>query len=433
MIDFNRIFKEVENLDRERVMELMRNLISIDTTAPPGNSYREYVDAISPYFRDLAFDLEEITVPGELIKQIPIPLEGPRINLVATKEFGKENYITFCGHMDVVPASNDGNQKWRFPPFVATMIKSGKIYGRGVADNKGPMISLILALQIIDKLNLKPKYNIRVLNCTDEEIGFYPGIRYLAEQGYVKGTVYSIDFSVEPIILIGTAGDLEIDIKTIGRSSHSGLSFYGVNALEEMVPILVELMKLKKKIEARQSKDIPSVLDNKTKEKDNLSPLFNLDIIKSGEKSNIIPDLCQLTINRRIIPDENIEEVKQEILDAIEIGKTKSNALDVKTSFKYSYPPLKVDIDNSEIKKIIKVIQLVNKIPEEKIYITGLNLTFDVGFVAQILKTQKIILRGAATLKSNTHGVNETIRLKDIKKSIKEIIVFLCADLEDLN
>lgn len=55
-------------------------------------------------------------------------------------------------------------------------------------------------------------------------------------------------------------------------------------------------------------------------------------------------------------------------------------------------------------------------------------MTFDVGFVAQILNTQEIILRGVVSAGSNTHGVNETIRLKDIKKFVKEIIVFLCAD-----
>ncbi|MFW9899791.1 MAG: M20 family metallopeptidase [Candidatus Thorarchaeota archaeon] len=429
MVDFNRIFEEVENLDRERIMELMRTLINIDTTVPPGNSYRKYVDTISPYFKNLGYNLEEVIVPEELIKQIPYPLEGPRINLVATKEFNQEKYVTFCGHMDVVPASEESNEKWRFPPFEATMIKSGKIYGRGVGDNKGPMICLILALQILDKLNITPKYNIRVLNCTDEEIGFYPGIRYLAEQGYVKGTVFCIDYAIEPMILIGTSGDLNIEVRTIGRSSHSGLSLLGVNALEEMVPILVELIELKKKVELRQSEDIPGFPDPKTKEKRNLGPLFNLDVIKSGEKANIIPDLCKLVINRRIIPDESIEEVKEEISEAIERAKTNSKALDVKTTFKYSYPPLKVDINSPEIKRIKKVIQLVHKIPEEKIRITGMNLTFDVGFVAQILNTQEIIIRGVATAGSNTHGVNETIRLKDIKKFIKEILMFLCADI----
>lgn len=429
MVDLNKIYEEVDNLDRERIMDLMRSLISIDTSVPPGNSYRKYIDTISPYFKELKYDLEEVIVPEELINQILLPLEGPRINLVATKEFGIKKNITFCGHMDVVPATNEGSQKWKFPPFEATMIKSGKIYGRGVGDNKGPMVCLIIALQIIDKLNLRPKYNIRVLNCTDEEIGVYPGIRYLTEHGYVQGTVFSIDYSIEPIILMGAAGELEIEVETIGRSSHSGLSLLGVNALEEMVPILVELMKLKKIVESRQSKDIPGFPDPKTKEKCNLSPLFNLDIIKSGEKVNIIPDICKLTIDRRIIPDETIEEVTKEIIDAIELGKTKSNALDVKISFIYSYPPLKVNINSPEIKRISKVIQLVHKIPEEKIRKTGMTLTFDVGFVAQILKTQEIILRGVATAGSNTHGVNETIRLKDIKKFIKEIIIFLCADL----
>ncbi|MFW9939884.1 MAG: M20 family metallopeptidase [Candidatus Thorarchaeota archaeon] len=429
MKDFDQVFNEVEELNKEEIIQMFQVLIGINTTNPPGNTYRNYIDAISPYFRDLNYELEEVLVPNELIEQIPYSLEGPRLNLVARKNFGQTKEITFCGHMDVVPAPNDGSDKWRFHPFEATMIKSGKIYGRGVGDNKGAMIGLIFALKIMEKLNLTPKYNINILNCTDEEIGFYPGIRYLAEQGYVKGTIYSMDYSIEPIILMGTAGDLEVEVETIGRSTHSGLSILGVNALEEMIPILVELKNLKKRVEMRQSKDIPGFPDPKTKEKRNLTPLFNLDIIRSGEISNIIPDLCTLIINRRVIPDENIKDVKQEIKSAVEKGKSNSDALNVKTTFKYSYPPLKVDINSPEIQRMKRVIQLVHNIPEERIQIRGMSMTFDVGFVAQVLNTQEIILRGVATGASNTHGVNETIRLKDLKKFIKEIIVFLCADI----
>ena len=429
MGNFDLIFREVENIEKENIMEIMRSLINIDTTTPPGNSYRQYVDTISPYFIDLGFELEEVIIPEDLIKQIPFPLEGPRINLVATKNYNQEKEITFYGHMDVVPASNKGAQQWRFPPFNATMVKSGKIYGRGVADMKGAMVCLILALQLIENLQLTPKYNIRVLNCTDEEIGFYPGIRYLTEQGYINGTIFSMDSSVDPILLMGAAGDLDVDIETIGRSSHSGLSILGVNALEEMIPILVELMKLKKKVELRQSKDIPGFPDPKTREPRNMSPLFNLDIIKSGKKSNIIPDLCKLTINRRIIPDENFEDVKEEILGAIERGKLKSKALDIKTTFKYSYPALRVDINTPDIKKIKEVIKIVHNITEEKIRKIGMSITFDMGFVSRILNRHDIILRGVGSGGSNAHGVNETIKLKDIKKLIKEIIVFLCFDL----
>ena len=136
-------------------MEIMKKFIKIDTSVPPGNTYRKYVDVISPYFIELDFTLEEILIPEKLIQQIPYPLEGPRINLVATKDYNQEKWITFYGHMDVVPALIEGKRKWRFPPFEATLVKSGKIYGRGTADMKGDMVCLILVLQIIDKLNLK--------------------------------------------------------------------------------------------------------------------------------------------------------------------------------------------------------------------------------------------------------------------------------------
>jgi succinyl-diaminopimelate desuccinylase len=421
------VFKEIEKIDHHTIMHLMTKLCSINTTVPPGNSYREYVDAISPIFKNLGYNVEEVLVPEDLIEQIPSSLSGPRINLVSSKYFNRSKDITFFGHMDVVPAVDQGDETWKFPPFEPT-LKGGKIFGRGVADNKGAMVCLILALQIINKLKLIPKYNINVLNCTDEEIGFYPGARYLAEKGYVKGVIFCMDFSIDPILLLGSAGDLDVEIETIGRSSHSGLSFMGINALEAMIPILNELMKLKKTVEKRQSRDIPGFPDPLTTQKKNMSPLINLDVITAGQKSNIIPGSCHLIINRRIIPDENYEDVKRELLEAIERGKENTNALDVKVRFDYSYPPLKVDVNSPEVQKIKKIIMMVQNIPEERIRKQGMAITFDIGYVAQILKTQNIIIRGVAYGGSNTHGINEHIRIRDIKKFIKEILAFLCGD-----
>ena len=154
-----------------------------------------------------------------------MPLEGPRVNLVATKEYGKQKFVSFYAHMDVVPAISEN---WKFNPFEATMIKSGKIFGRGVADMKGAIPCLIMALRLIDKLSLSPKFNIRVMLCTDEEIGIWPGVRYLKEKGYVKGIVYNMDALINPVIPVGTGGDLNAIIETHGRSCHSGVNFMGV-------------------------------------------------------------------------------------------------------------------------------------------------------------------------------------------------------------
>ncbi|NHJ23008.1 MAG: ArgE/DapE family deacylase [Candidatus Lokiarchaeota archaeon] len=427
MISLENLFEEVDKIDKQTIMSLITTLCSIDTTVPPGNSYREYIDAICPIFEELGYTLEEVILPNNLINQIPYNIEGSRINLVATKDFGQKQEVSFFGHMDVVPAVDQGDDKWKFPPFKPT-LKGGKIFGRGVGDNKGAMVCLILALRIIKDFNIVPNYNINVLSCTDEELGFYPGARYLAEKGYAKGAIFCMDFSVDPILLMGSAGNLDVEIETIGRSSHSGLSFMGVNALEAMVPILVELLKLKKNVESRQSKDIPGFPDSIVAQKKNLTPLLNLDVIKAGQKSNIIPGICHLIINRRIIPDEKYEDVKKEILDAIERGKEKSNALDVKVRFDYSYPSFKVDINSPDVQKIKNIIIKVHNIPENKIRKQGMAITFDVGFVAQLLNTQNIIIRGVTYGGSNTHGVNENIRIKDMKKFIKEILAFLCGD-----
>ena len=408
-------------------MEIMKKLIKIDTSVPPGNTYREYVDVISPYFIELDFTLEEILIPEKLIQQIPYPLEGPRINLVATKDYNQEKWITFYGHMDVVPALIEGKRKWRFPPFEATLVKSGKIYGRGTADMKGDMVCLILVLQIIDKLNLKPKFNIQVLNCTDEEVGVYPGIRYLAEQEYIKGTMFCMDGMITPLIPVGTGGDLNVLIEIIGKSCHSGYNFLGINAIEETLPILNELMVLKRKVEKRRSADIPGDPRDKIGEK--LRPMFSLVIIESGKKENIIPGYCKLIINRRIIPDEKFEDVKQEILESVNKGKQKSKALDVKVSFRYDNPPLKVNHNLPIIKQWKKTMALVNNIFEEKIQIIGTSASTDMGFVADILNKEDVILTGIESPTSKAHAENEFTRIRDIKTLLKEILVFLCGDL----
>ncbi|TFG06352.1 MAG: M20 family peptidase [Promethearchaeota archaeon] len=429
MLNLEKIFNAVDNLDPEEVMDLMKALICIDTSVPPGKNYRQYINTISPFFKELGYSLEEVIVPEELVEQIPLPLEGPRVNLVATKDFGQDKYVTFYGHIDVVPAPIDEQDKWRFPPFKATMIKSGKIYGRGTSDMKGAMVCLILALRIVEKLDLSPKFNIRIVNCTDEEVGHYPGVRYLAEKGYLKDIIFCMELAINPIIPTGAAGSLDVIIETIGKSCHSGMNFLGVNALEEMIPIMNELINLKKEVEARQSKDILGLPRPGLEDSAYMSPMFNLDIIRSGEKSNIVPASCVLTVNRRIIPDENYEDVKKEILEAVDRGKEKSKALDVKTTFNYMYPALQINPNTPPIKRIKKVMALVQKVPEDQIKTLGMAGSVDMSFVSEILNIDDIIIHGIATLGSNAHGVNENVKLKDMKTYIKELIVFLCADI----
>ncbi len=73
--------------------------------------------------------------------------------------------IGILAHADVVPAGNG----WNYEPFKVS-IEGENIYGRGVIDNKGPIISALYAMKYI-KENLKIETNVRLIIGSDEERG----------------------------------------------------------------------------------------------------------------------------------------------------------------------------------------------------------------------------------------------------------------------
>ncbi|WP_125767455.1 dipeptidase PepV [Lapidilactobacillus wuchangensis] len=79
------------------------------------------------------------------------------------------------GHLDVVPAG-DG---WQTDPF-KPVIKDGKLYARGSADDKGPALAAYYALKILKDLNLPVNKKIHYILGTDEESEWYGINRYLA-------------------------------------------------------------------------------------------------------------------------------------------------------------------------------------------------------------------------------------------------------------
>lgn len=82
-------------------------------------------------------------------------------------EYGEgEEMIAVLGHLDVVPAG-DG---WNFPPFGGE-ICDGRLYGRGVLDDKGPVIGAICGLKAIKDLGIQTKRRIRVIFGCAEETG----------------------------------------------------------------------------------------------------------------------------------------------------------------------------------------------------------------------------------------------------------------------
>lgn len=97
----------------------------------------------------------------------------------AYAEIGEgEEMLGILGHMDVVPA--DDVEDWNSPPFELTE-RDGRLYGRGVQDDKGPTLSALYALKILLDNGAKLNKRVRFIFCTDEE-SLWRGVKKYVEK-----------------------------------------------------------------------------------------------------------------------------------------------------------------------------------------------------------------------------------------------------------
>jgi succinyl-diaminopimelate desuccinylase len=391
-------FRKVEQAEGY-IVDLLQRLIAVDTSVPPGENYSELIDIVEPEFHKFGFETTRVTLPEEKVAQMPWPLSGPRVNLVAKQRADRPEASAYA-HMDVVPI--EGN--WTREPFGGEVI-DGKLYGRGSSDMKGSIACFLGAMKVLHEMGLEPHYALSCLLCTDEELGVYPGARYLAEEGYFSDHLIWLELgAMEPIVTIGSAGAIRLDIKGIGRSCHSGMNYLGINAVEEMVPIMNELLELKKKAETRLSR----------------LPTFP---VPGWTKENIVPEECELTINRRYIVDERYEDVVAEIEEAVQRGRKGSKLEDVELKITHAYPPMECDPDLPAGHKARAAKTAVHGY-ENFIY-GGVSGSTDLGFVIEALKPRQAEVAGFGLARASNlvaHAADEFVYVEDLVLMTKELV-----------
>ena len=280
-------------------VDVLKQLISIDTTVPPGLNYEKAIDFLQPLFEELNFKTMKVFIPPEHAEG----REG-RVNLVCHRRVPNMRRVIFYGHIDVVPAEG-----WNaFSP----RSEDGKIFGRGAADMKGSIVALLLALELIKEEPLK--YDVSVMITTDEESGQSSQLRYLAQYLQpVSGTYFFNLDSNSRYVSITSLGAIQMDVKVKGKSAHSALSHLGENAVENSILLINALMDLKKRVVKKESA-IPVHPETGITR---MVPRLNINVIKGGLKSNIVPDECLISIDRRLIPEENIEQARKGLLDTL--------------------------------------------------------------------------------------------------------------------
>ncbi len=280
-------------------VEILEHLIAIDTSVPPGNNYREAMDYLDPLFREVGFQTLKVPIPAN-------HAEGRenRVNLICHRRNPGKPRMIFYAHIDVVPARG-----WdAFKP----RTENGKIFGRGAADMKGAIPALLMGLEACRDKPLK--YDVSVMITTDEETSQASELRYISQflLPVAGARVFNLDSSFGYVAVAGL-GALQMDIRVKGKSVHSAMAHLGENAVEKASLLMNALLELKKRVVQRRSAVGAHPETGLTR----MESRLNLNMIQGGIKVNIVPDECIISVDRRLIPEENLEDARKEIIEAI--------------------------------------------------------------------------------------------------------------------
>ena len=118
----------------------------------------------------------------------------------------QEDYIGIVGHLDVVAAGTG----WNFPPF-ALSEKNGRLYGRGILDNKGPIFACLYGMKLLKELGLPLEKTVRIIFGTDEESGSADIPYYLKKE---RPPVFGFTPDCKYPVVYGERGIVNVSIKT---------------------------------------------------------------------------------------------------------------------------------------------------------------------------------------------------------------------------
>lgn len=128
-------------------------------------------------------------------------------NAVGYAQLGEEeDYIGVVGHLDVVPEG----EGWSSPPYELT-LRDEKLYGRGVLDNKGPIMACLFALKLLQDHEVPLKRTVRIVFGTDEESGSQDMPLYLAKE---KAPIFGFTPDCKYPVVYGERGILRVGITT---------------------------------------------------------------------------------------------------------------------------------------------------------------------------------------------------------------------------
>jgi acetylornithine deacetylase/succinyl-diaminopimelate desuccinylase family protein len=297
--------------NREAEVRFLAELVRLPSDNPPGDC-KAHAERAAALLEGMGFTVERHPVPDKAVKANGMI---SATNLIVRLRFAAGGkVIALNAHGDVVPPG----EGWSVDPYGA-LVKDGVMYGRGVAVSKSDFATYAFALKALRESGATLKGAVELHFTYDEEVGGAVGPGFILEQGLSKPNyVISAGFSYN--VVVAHNGCLHLEVRVEGKSAHAARPDTGIDALEAATGLLGALYALRERYKTTRSKVVG--IDH---------PTLTVGLISGGINTNVVPDAVTMRIDRRMVPEENPEEVERDLVAEIERVCTAIPGIRVKT------------------------------------------------------------------------------------------------------
>lgn len=237
--------------------------------------------------------------------------------------------ILFDAHSDTV-----SHLAMTIDPFGGD-VRNGRLYGRGATDTKGPMASMLLAIEAA----LAGKglaCNVVFAATCDEENGA-AGARALAESGLGADLAVAAE-ATDLKIVCAHKGIQRARVTIRGKAAHSSTPQLGRNAIYAMSRLVTRIERLAADVAGRPAHPRLG------------TRVLSVSTIEGGTAMNVIPDRCEIQIDRRTLPGETDANVRAEIESLVFEPDTEGCTASIE--WLQTYPPMETDPAVEDIRRL---------------------------------------------------------------------------------
>lgn len=326
----------LDSIERRRpsIIGLLAALVRADSANPPGDT-RKVADLIAARLRESSIDFQV------LADEIRKP------NIIARIGRGRPELL-FTSHMDTVSAGTP--KTWRHEPYGAEIVGT-RMYGRGAADAKASLVAMIAAVEALST-TLPLRGTLTLTAVSDEEIGGVKGTEYLVDRGLLAPDAVVVGEITENRLATAEKGILWLRLVTHGRAAHGSTPWEGSNAISHMLRLLDAIdRRVSSRLAAMRHPLVPP-------------PSLNIGTIRGGVATNVVPDWCEATVDRRTLPGENLPEAVAEIERIIAALQREDPALQAEVEVLQAGPPIETPLDAPLVRAAQDVARELRLSPE---------------------------------------------------------------------